>query len=62
VQSIAQSHLEEVRTRLAELKRLERALAETVASCSGNAAPSCAVLSMLEAPAETGRSVETRRY
>lgn len=49
VHKLALRHLEDVRARLAELQRLEAALAETVAHCTGDAAPACAVLSMLEA-------------
>jgi MerR family transcriptional regulator, mercuric resistance operon regulatory protein len=50
VRNLAQGHLNDVRARLTELQRLEAALASTVASCSGDTAPTCAVLSMLEAP------------
>lgn len=50
VRNLAQRHLDDVRARLFELQRLEAALAETVARCSGDSAPTCAVLSMLEAP------------
>jgi MerR family mercuric resistance operon transcriptional regulator len=50
VRKLALGHLTDVRARLAELQRLEAALAETVAHCTGDTAPSCAVLSMLEAP------------
>jgi MerR family mercuric resistance operon transcriptional regulator len=50
VRKLAQGHLDDVRARLAELQRLEAALAETVARCSGGTAPTCPVLSMLEAP------------
>jgi MerR family mercuric resistance operon transcriptional regulator len=55
VRLMALAHLADVRSRLAELQRLEGALADTVARCSGEAAPACAVLSLLEAPAEEGR-------
>jgi len=50
VRKVAMGHLDDVRARLAELQRLEAALAETVAHCSGDAAPSCAVLTLLESP------------
>lgn len=49
VRALASRRLDEVRARLADLKRLERALADTVARCTGDAVPSCAVLSLLEA-------------
>lgn len=51
VRRMAVEHLEDVRSRLAELRRLEAALAETVTRCTGDSSPTCAVLSMLEAPA-----------
>jgi len=50
VRKLALVHLDDVRARLTELQRLEAALAETVAHCTGDTAPSCAVLSILEAP------------
>ncbi len=51
VRRMALAHLNDVRVRLAELQRLEAALTETVAHCTGDTAPTCAVLSLLEAPA-----------
>jgi MerR family mercuric resistance operon transcriptional regulator len=48
VREIAVAHLDEVRAKLADLAKLERILAETVARCSGGAAPQCPVLDMLE--------------
>lgn len=51
VRQVALEHLNDVRARLTELHRLEAALAETVAHCTGDTAPRCAVLSLLEAPA-----------
>lgn len=50
VRRLALEHLDDVRARLSELQRLEAALADTVANCTGDAAPACAVLTMLEAP------------
>jgi len=47
VREIARTHLDEVRTKLADLVRLEGILAATIAQCSGDAAPSCPVLDML---------------
>lgn len=49
VRGIAQAHLDEVRAKLADLGRLERILAETVAGCLGDGTPSCAVLDALGA-------------
>jgi MerR family transcriptional regulator, mercuric resistance operon regulatory protein len=39
-----------VRTKLADLGRLERILAETISRCSGDSVPSCPVLDMPETP------------
>lgn len=50
VRTIAAAHLDEVRTKIADLTRLEAMLAKTVSLCADNgAAPSCPVLDMLEA-------------
>jgi MerR family transcriptional regulator, mercuric resistance operon regulatory protein len=48
VREIAVHHLEDIRAKLADLKKLERLLAETVARCSGRTAPECAVLEILD--------------
>src|SRR5262249_26050783 len=48
VREIAARHLEDIRTKLNDLKTLERVLARTVARCSGKAAPECPVLDILE--------------
>lgn len=49
VQAIAAAHLEDVRTKIADLTKLERILAVTVSRCaSDTAAPSCPVLEALE--------------
>ena len=47
VREIARAHLQDVRTKLADLAKLERILAETVARCSGDPVPLCPVLDML---------------
>jgi MerR family mercuric resistance operon transcriptional regulator len=49
---IAQAHLDDVRAKLADLAKLERVLAGTVARCSGGLAPSCPVLDMLDTGAK----------
>ena len=41
------SHLAEVRAKIADLKRIERVLAETAAQCSGKDVPECPVLDAL---------------
>jgi MerR family mercuric resistance operon transcriptional regulator len=51
-QEIAQARLDDVRAKLADLAKLERILARTVARCSGGPAPSCPVLDMLDTGAK----------
>ena len=48
VREIAAHHLEDIRARLVDLKKLERLLAKTVARCSGRMAPDCPVLNILD--------------
>ncbi len=48
VREIAAHHLEHIRARLSDLKKLERLLARTVAKCSGRTAPDCPVLDILD--------------
>lgn len=49
VREIASRHLECVRSKLADLAKLESILAETVAHCSGDLTPICPVLDILDA-------------
>ena len=48
VREIAAHHLEDIRARLVDLKKLEHLLAKTVARCSGRTAPDCPVLDILD--------------
>ena len=48
VREIAAHHLEDIRAKLGDLKKLERLLARTVARCSGTKAPDCPVLDILD--------------
>ena len=48
VREIAAHHLEDIRAKLSDLKKLERLLAKTVAQCSGRMAPDCPVLDILD--------------
>ncbi len=48
VHEIASAHLANVRTKLADLIKLESILAETVARCSDGATPDCPVLDILD--------------
>ena len=52
VREIAAAHLGGVRAKLADLKRLEKILAQTIALCSEGTIPACPILDMLET---TGR-------
>lgn len=54
VREIARTHLDDVRTKLGDLTKLERILGETIARCSGDPAPSCPVLDMLDVGATPG--------
>jgi MerR family mercuric resistance operon transcriptional regulator len=49
VREIASAHLAEVQTKLADLARLERILADTIGRCSGDQSPACPVFDMLDA-------------
>jgi MerR family transcriptional regulator, mercuric resistance operon regulatory protein len=48
VREIAAHHLEGIRSKLHDLKKLERLLATTVSRCSGTSAPDCPVLDILD--------------
>lgn len=43
----AERHLSDVRTKIADLKRIEKVLAATAAQCSGEQVPECPVLDAL---------------
>lgn len=48
VRAIAVRHLENIRAKLSDLKKLELLLSKTVARCSGRVAPECPVLDILD--------------
>ena len=48
VQDIAERHLEQVRAKIADLREIESLLAATIARCSGQSEPDCAVIDMIE--------------
>lgn len=48
VEEIAVHHLEQVRSKISDLERLERLLASTVERCSGGHVPDCPVIDMLD--------------
>lgn len=47
VQTVAETHLQDVQEKIVDLKRIKRVLSETVARCTGDAAPECAVIDAL---------------
>ena len=47
VKERTERHLADVRDKIADLKRIERVLAETAAKCSGDEVPDCPVLEAL---------------
>ncbi len=47
VRDLTLHHLGDVRSKIRDLRRLERTLAGTVAACSGNAVPDCPVIDSL---------------
>jgi MerR family mercuric resistance operon transcriptional regulator len=53
VRELATAHLGEVRTKLADLRRMERMLSDLVRSCEGRRVPECLLLEALAAPRTT---------
>ena len=50
VRDLANTHLAEVRAKLADLRRMERVLSDLVRSCAGRTTPECLLLAALAAP------------
>jgi MerR family transcriptional regulator, mercuric resistance operon regulatory protein len=48
VREIAAHHLDDIRSKIADLRKLERLLAKTIAQCSGSKVPDCPVLEILD--------------
>jgi MerR family transcriptional regulator, mercuric resistance operon regulatory protein len=48
VREIAAHHLGDIRTKIDDLRKLERLLAKTIAQCSGSRVPDCPVLDILD--------------
>jgi MerR family transcriptional regulator, mercuric resistance operon regulatory protein len=48
VRHIAARHLENIHSKITDLRKLERLLARTVAQCTGTTAPDCPVLDILD--------------
>jgi MerR family transcriptional regulator, mercuric resistance operon regulatory protein len=47
VRAVALEHLERIRAKIADLRRMERTLAETAARCKGGDTPECPILDAL---------------
>ena len=48
VREISAHHLNDIRAKIADLRKLEHLLARTVARCTGSTAPDCPVLDILD--------------
>ena len=48
VREIAAHHLDHIRAKISDLKKLERLLAKTIAQCYGNKVPDCPVVEILD--------------
>ncbi|GAC1337730.1 MAG: helix-turn-helix domain-containing protein [Beijerinckiaceae bacterium] len=48
VREIATHHLNDIRAKISDLRKLERLLSKTVGQCTGTTAPECAVLDILD--------------
>jgi MerR family transcriptional regulator, mercuric resistance operon regulatory protein len=48
VRKIAAHHLDDIRAKISDLRKLERLLSETVSQCTGTTAPECPVLDILD--------------
>jgi MerR family transcriptional regulator, mercuric resistance operon regulatory protein len=48
VRGIAAHHLDDIRAKIADLRKLERLLAKTIAQCSGDRAPECPVVDIMD--------------
>lgn len=48
VKQIATHHLDDIRAKIADLRKLERLLASTIAKCSGRKVPDCPVIDILD--------------
>lgn len=60
VRALTMAHLREVRAKIADLRRLEKLLARTVAQCSGPEAPACPVVDMLREGPDSGAAQPAR--
>jgi len=49
VQTLAETHLRDIRSKISDLRKMELILATTVSKCTGEGAPACPVLDALSA-------------
>ena len=56
VKDAALAHLKNVRRKIADLRRMERTLAETAARCAGGTAPDCPIVDVLSRAPDLCRS------
>ena len=56
VKEIAAHHLNDIRAKIADLKKLERLLASTIAKCSGRKVPECPVVDILDVRSNPSRA------
>jgi MerR family transcriptional regulator, mercuric resistance operon regulatory protein len=54
VRNAALTHLKDIRRKIADLRRMERTLAETASRCEGGDAPECAIMDALLEPRRSG--------
>lgn len=47
VRAVAKNHLDDVRSKIADLRRMERTLRSTVARCDGGQSPDCPIIETL---------------
>lgn len=50
VRSVAQTHLDDVEHKLAELQQMKHTLEQLISACHGDETPDCAILEQLTAP------------
>jgi MerR family mercuric resistance operon transcriptional regulator len=48
VREIASHHLDDIRSKITDLRKLERLFSKTIAQCSGSNAPDCPVVDVLD--------------
>lgn len=48
VREIAAHHLDDIRSKIADLRKLEKLLAKTIAQCSGRKVPDCPIVDILD--------------